>query len=222
MRRARHRGVSIVEFCFVMLVLTPLLLGTIEVGFMMILSLQTIQLARDAGHMYARGSDFSQPGNQTILTALGSDVGLSATAGAGSAVVILSTVTYVDQGLCAADGKVDGHGNPSGCTNYTQWVFTQRLTIGKSALRSSNFGSPVTTGANPVTIAANGSVSLNDQVTNAGDVATFNSIDPYQNNQGVVSGLPSGQVVYIAEAAAQGFSMPPFANNPTMYSFNLF
>jgi len=206
-----------------MMVLVPLLLGTIEVGLNLIMSLQTVEVARDAGHMFARGSDFSQPGYQTLLAGLGSNIGLSTTAGTGNAVVILSEVLYVDQGICASDGKVDAGGHPLGCTNYQQWVFALRLTIGNSALKSSIFGSPLTTGHTPVTIATNGTISLNDQVTNGGDVATFAvGINPYHNVAGVVSGLPSGQVIYISETAAKGFTMPPFASSPLMYSYNMF
>jgi hypothetical protein len=223
MRHKRLQGVSIVEFCFAMMVLVPLLLGTIGIGLNLVLDLQTIELARDAGHMYARGADFSQPGYQTELASIGSDVGLSTTAGSGSAVVILSQVLYVDVGICTSDGKVDKNGNPSGCTNYQQWVFTQRLVIGNSSLKSSIFGSPVVTGKTPVTIAADGDISLSDQVTNPGDVATFAvGINPYKDVSGVISGLPSGQTIYIAEAAAQGFSMPPIISSPALYSYNMF
>src|SRR4051794_23481701 len=93
-------GVAIAEFSFVMLVLVPLLLGTVVIGVNMVRSLQTVQLARDAGHMYARGVDFSQIGNKTILATIGTGTGLSTTAGAGSSVVILSTITYVDKAMC--------------------------------------------------------------------------------------------------------------------------
>jgi hypothetical protein len=223
MRHKSPRGVSIVEFCFAMLILVPLLLGTIGIGMNLILDLQTIELARDAGHMYARGADFSQPGYQTELATIGGNVGLSTTAGSGSAVVILSQVMYVDTGICSSDGKVDSHGNPLGCTNYQQWVFTQRIVIGNSSLKSSIFGSPVTTGKTPVTIASNGTISLSDQVTNAGDVASFSvGINPYKNVSGVISGLPSGQTIYISEVAAQGYSMPPIVSSPVMYSYNMF
>jgi hypothetical protein len=85
-------------------------------------------------------SDFSQPGNQTILANIGSTVGLSTTSGAGSADVILSALTYVDTTACAAAGAVDSSGNPSGCTNYGSWVFTQRLVIGNSSVRTSKAG----------------------------------------------------------------------------------
>src|SRR5271157_1627208 len=61
-RQARkgQKGSMFVEFVLVMaLVLVPLLLGTMVVGFNLIRSIQVNQVNRDAGHMYARGVDFS-------------------------------------------------------------------------------------------------------------------------------------------------------------------
>ena len=54
-----QRGGSSIEFAFIVLTLVPLLLGTGATGVNMIRTLQTAQLARDAGHMFARGVDFS-------------------------------------------------------------------------------------------------------------------------------------------------------------------
>lgn len=220
MRRKRALGVAIIEFSFALVVLLPLILGTFAVGLNLIRSLATVQLARDAGHMYARGTDFSQPGNQTILATVGSNVGLSTTAGSGTAVVILSTVTYVDKALCASAGKVDSSGNPSGCTNYQQWVFTQRITIGKSSIRSSIFGSPTGT---VVVNSTTGKISLSDQATNTGDVASFAvGINPYASVNGNVSGLPSGQVIYIAEAASSGFNLTPYVPSGIVDAYSMF
>jgi len=136
MQRNRTKGVAIVEFSFAIIILVPLLIGTTAIGLNLLRLLATVQLAHDAGHMYARGADLSQIGNQTVLATVGSNVGLSTTAGSGSAVVILSTLTYVDEALCASAGKVDAEGDPSGCTNYTHWVFTQRINIGKTSIRA--------------------------------------------------------------------------------------
>jgi hypothetical protein len=188
-----------------------------------VLDLQTVQLARDAGHMFANNVDFSQPGNLTILTNIGGGLGLSSTSGSGNAVVVLSSVKYVDKGVCAGFGLVDGSGNPSGCTNYQQWVFVQRLVIGNGSLHSSDLGSPITTGKTPVSLnATTGMVSpASQEATNAGDVAVFNGLNPF-----VVAGnldqLPSGQVIYVGEAAAKGFVMPPFASGALMYSYTMF
>jgi hypothetical protein len=224
MRNKSLRGVAILEFSFIMLVLVPLLLGTAVVGVNMVRSLQTIQLGRDAGHMYARGVDFSQAGNKTILASIGAGTGLSTTSGSGNAVVMLSSLLYVDKAICLSDGlAVDAGGNPIGCTNLGKWVFKQRLVIGKSSVHASNFGSPVVGGSTGVTIdATTGAISLDDQVKKTGDRATFSGVLPYSSVAGVVSGLPSGQVIYIAEAAAQGFNMAPILPSALHYSFNMF
>lgn len=223
MRRKNASGTSIIEFTFAMLVLVPLLLGVTAVGINMVLCLQTVQLARDAGHMFAKDVDFSLPGNLTILTTIGSGLGLSSTAGSGNAVVVLSSVKYVDKGVCSGFGLVDKSGNPSGCTNYQQWVFTQRLVIGNGSLHSSNLGSPITTGKTPVSLdSVTGMVSpASQEATNPGDVAVFTGLNPF-----VVAGsldqLPSGQVLFVGEAAAKGFVMPPFASGALMYSYTMF
>ena len=224
MKRRSKRGVAIVEFSFSMLLLVPLLIGTTATGLNLIRTLSTVQLARDAGHMHARGVDFSQPGNKTILATVGSSVNLSTTNGQGSAVVILSTIVYVDKAMCASAGKVDALGNPLGCTNYLKWVFSQRITIGQSAIRSSSFGSPVTTGANPVTVnSTTGNISLADQAANPGDVATFSvGINPYSTTNGTVSGLPSGEVIFVSEAASSGLALPPFVPSGLVYSYAMF
>jgi hypothetical protein len=214
----RRLGVSSLEFAFVILTLLPLLLGTGVVGINMIRTLQTIQLARDAGHMYARNVDFSQPGNQTILGNIGGTLGLSTTAGSGSAVVILSALTYVGKNLCTAVGAVDSNGNPSGCTNYTKWVFTQRLVIGNASIRQSNIGTPTGVPMNSVT----GKIVQRDFVLNAGAVAQFSGVNPYAVVNGAGQGLPSGQTLFVAEAGALGFSLPPFVPNAVTYSYGLF
>jgi hypothetical protein len=218
MKRDRARGVSAIEFAFSMLVMGPLVLGTGVMGINMIRALQVVQLARDAGHMYARGIDFSLPGNQTVLANLGSNVGLSTTSGQGNAVVIFSQLTYVDKNACAAVGAVDASGNPTAaCTNYTKWVFAERLSMGNTSVHTSNFGSP-----SGVTIGSDGKISASDQATKAGDQATFSGVNPYSVNNGVASGLPSGQVLYLAEASALGFNMAPFVGNAKMYEFGFF
>ena len=65
--RKRQKGSMLVEFVLVMaLVMVPLLLGTMVVGFNLIRSIQVNQINRDAGHMYARGVDFSSDTNGLI------------------------------------------------------------------------------------------------------------------------------------------------------------
>lgn len=223
MKRTKLQGVAIVEFSFVMLVLIPLLLGTIGFGLRLIQNLRTVQLSRDAGRMYARGLNFSQPGNKTILADLGSEIGLR-TDGTGNAVLILSTVTYVDKGLCQSAGKsLDPGGNPIDCNNWKTWVFTERVVVGNSAIRTSNLGSPLLTGPDRVYVDPDtGKYRLADQVDNVNDRATFVAGNPFVNMSGALNTLPSGQELYVTEAAVVGFRLPPFANGDMVYSYNVF
>src|SRR5688572_32382311 len=223
MKRKQLRGVSCIEFAFSMITLTPLLLGTGVVGVNMIRTLETIQLARDVGHMYARGVDFGQPGNKTIVATLGSTLGLTTSPASSKAVVILSKLVYIDQSACAAVGAVDGAGNPSGCGNYLKWVFSQRLVMGNPSVRSSNYGSPLTSGPTGVTVdPATGKISPNEYTIKAGAVANFSAMNPYSSVNGVAQGVPSGQSLYLAEAGAIGMNMAPFVSNAVTYSFSLF
>jgi len=222
MKNRKLRGVSSLEFAFGILVLAPLILGTGVIGVNMIKNLQTTQVARDIGHMYARGVNFGQPGNLTVVSNLGANLGLN-TSGGGNAVVILSAVTYVDDNLCGAVGAVDGSGIHLGsCTNYGYWVFQQRVTIGNPSVRSSNYGSPIVGAPVGVTMNADGTIPMSDYCKNAGARANFSGVNPYQIINGQAQGLPSGQLLYIAEAAATGFNMPPFVSNAVSYSWGIF
>jgi len=120
-------------------------------------------------------------------------------------------------------GDVDGDGNPtSACTNYGKWVFTQRLEIGNTAVRSSNYGSPLTSGPNGVTPnPTTGVISETQWVQQSGAVATFTGVNPYSSANGG-EGLPNGQYLYLAEAASTGFNMPPFVSNAVAYSWGFF
>ena len=215
MKRRNERGVAYIELGVAMGVLLPLTLGVISIGLNMHMQMQTVQLARDAGHMFARGIDFTLVGNQQVLVAIGGSLGLSTTAGSGTAVVMLSTVRYVDTAACKLAGKVDVNGNPSGCTNYQKWVFAQRLVIGNSTVHSSDLGTPPSN-----IITSNGTITIVNQATNTGDVATVTAFNPWNSTTGM--GIPSGTMIYISEASANGFRMSPYSTLTTTYAQNYF
>lgn len=224
MKRQEHnkRGVAIIEMTLSMLVMVPLLLGTAAIGLNLVRTHETIQLARDAGNMYARSSargiNFAQPGNKTILANIGSNLGLQTTPGQGTAVVILSALTYVDIPACSSQGLVSGGVPTAECTNYTKWVFTQRIVIGNSAVRTSILGTPTGVVIDPITC----KISPSDYIKKAGAVATFTGVNPYSVVNNVAQGLPSGQQLFIAEAGSLGFNMPPFVSNAVAYSWGMF
>ena len=232
MSRRRRSGTSYIEFAFALMFLVPLTLGVNAFGMNLLLAYQSCQLSRDAGHMYARQVNFALAGNQTILAKLGAGVGLSPTAGvsgsagAGKSVIVFTTVGYVDGAACGLGGLA---ANKTACPNLNSWVFKQRIVVGDSNLKLSNYGSPITSSGGPgkppaVTIDSSGDISTSDQLTNPNDVATFAAINPYTAATGstAASGLPSGQVIYIAEVAARGFVLPPYQSNPMQYVYNMF
>jgi hypothetical protein len=220
MRGKKSRGGSIVEFVLVITVLVPLFLGTGATGVNMIRTLQTVQLARDAGHMYGRGLDFSQVANQTVLYQVGSSLGLTSSSTSSTAVVILSNLVYVDSGQCTAAGLWNtGTNTSNGCTNYTYWVFTQRLVFGNTTLRTSNLGTPPSGDMNSTT-------GVIPAATYAKDSACRVSFDgvstnPYFSTSGVPD-LPSGQTLYVAEAGAKAWAIAPFNSAKSTYSIAFF
>jgi len=132
---AREHGTALVEFVVVFTILVPLLLGTIVIGLNLVRAIQVTEVCRDVGHMYAYGIDFSQNSNQDLATKKLAQ-GLNMTDTGGNGVIILSTVTYID------DCRGGGYTTQNGCPNYGLMVFTNRLTIGNPSLHASRFGSP--------------------------------------------------------------------------------
>ncbi len=126
----RRRGSTIVEFVLTTsLIFVPLLLGTAAIGLNLIRAIQVAQVNRDAGHMHARGIDFSAAGNRAMLLHLAQ--GLDITSDGGEGVIILSTILHVGEDEC-----------PSGCANLGHDVFTRRLIIGNAGIHTSRYGTP--------------------------------------------------------------------------------
>jgi Flp pilus assembly protein TadG len=192
MRASRNRhekGNAIIEFGLSMLILIPILFGTVSFGINLGNVLQSTQIARDMGHMYAQGVDFSLAQNQNIAVNLVQGLG-GMTTTAGNGVLVLSQVVEVYQADCAAAGFTVGQ-----CTNLGSRVFTNRIVIGNNGLRTSDFGTP--TG---VTISSKGNISGSDYLTKGTDVVSgfTDSVLPQAD----------GQVAYVVEAY---FSTPSLA-----------
>lgn len=132
LRPAGARGSAMVEMALMVSVAIPVLLGVATLGVRLGRTLGGLQATRDVAHMYALGADFSLPGTQAIARTLSRDFSLTSN---GTGVLMLSRVIKVYQIDCNAAGV-------PGCPNLNQNVFTQRLTIGNTSLRSSSFGTP--------------------------------------------------------------------------------
>jgi hypothetical protein len=121
-----------IELALALSLAFPLLLGVGAIGIRLGRTLQATQLTRDVAHMYAWGADFSLAGTQAVASKLSQDFNLT---GTGQAVLLFSTVYVVQQTDCTAAGV-----NP--CPNLNLAVFTQRVALGNTSLRTSQFGTP--------------------------------------------------------------------------------
>jgi hypothetical protein len=124
-----------VEFALCMSFLTPLLLGTYNVGMNLGRNLQVTQLARNAGHMYVRWVDFSQPSAQDIVVRMATGLNMARTS--GDVTVVLTKITVPAEADCTANGL-----SASACVNRDIPVIIHRIQFGHAALRSSTHGTP--------------------------------------------------------------------------------
>ncbi|MBV9294797.1 MAG: pilus assembly protein [Acidobacteriaceae bacterium] len=197
-RSTREGGSAIVEFVLaVSLFWVPLFLGTLVLGFNLIRAIQVTQVCRDAAHMYSYGVDFTETSYQTLLANLAAGLSLTVSGDSppfggttGSAVIILSTISYVDQTACTAGGYSN-----SACSNLNSTVFTRQIVIGNSALHSSAFGTPLASDLD-----SSGNVSSAGYLTHTGDKAS--NFSPQ-----VLSLTSSTQFAYVAEMWVQSSNM---------------
>jgi hypothetical protein len=188
----------------------------------MIRGLQVTQAARDMASMFCRGVNFSTgsgTSSNQILTEVTQDIGTVTSTGTG--VVIFSTLTYVGNSVCAALGPAyhDNSVPPqhtAACTNYGQFVFTQRYTVGNTSLRSSNFGAPA---AADLDSTKQYSIPTTKYVTNTNDVSTFNLLPAPQENG--TDGYQSGQPIYLVEAFFTGAGQIGYSSGGS-YAFAVF
>lgn len=211
-KRAR-RGSAGVEFALVTVVWVPLLVGLLTIGTTMIRAQATIQVARDCGHMYARGVDFSLAGSQALVVELGRDLGMKATGAdpPGDGIVILSSLMYILEPQCEAAGLYTGPVGArdySRCINLRRWVFTHRWTIGNTALRPSNYGTP-----DPAIVSASTGTIATYMTDTRARTSEFSLLPAPQAGQ---PGFQAGQTAYLVEAF---FLSPGWSGS---YSYSLF
>jgi len=219
-----------VEFALLTVVWVPLILGTLAVGVNLVRALQTTHVARDVGHMYALGVDFSQTANQSLAVRLGQEIGLKATGDStGDGVLILTTVTFVGRWACKAQGFADNATPPnvdtSRCVNYRHWVYVNRVKIGNTALRQSTIGDPPAGLMNSV-----GTITSDIYVANTTDRAdtflTFpdstNHLPSPADDGSTTDGYQAGQSVFLVEAFFRVADFPGFISNTGSYAYAIF
>jgi hypothetical protein len=199
MRPKREKGSSILEFALVgTFLLLPLVLGTATLGLSILESIHAVELNRDAAHMFARGVDFSQAANRSLLLELAN--GLDITDSGGQGVETVSTpykikfgrVTLGTPRVVEIDGLAGG-----------QAVCARRLVIGNAALRASNFATPAKF------TDSQGDVDITDPSAQAN---SFLNVLP----------MSAGDKAYVAETYFQGFNWLGLAPNTGMYTRSIF
>jgi Flp pilus assembly protein TadG len=178
--RGKRSGSAVVEFALAVSVLIPAYIWMVMLGVDLRRLLQTNQMCRDAGHMYARNVDFSQSMNKDFVIRLGKSMGMADNSGTG--VVILSKVVKAGTNTCSAV--------PS-CTNLDKLVVTERFVIGNAAVGVSKLGTPST-------IQSNGTILATDYLKKSSCIATNMpaSLSAYMSD---------GDTAYVAEAMFNSF-----------------
>ncbi len=201
--RKSERGNALIEFALAFALLMPLYVWMLVFGLDLRRMMQTGQVSRDAGHMYARGVDFSLAGNQEVLVRLAAGMNMTRTGGAG--VVILTRLLKVGEQDCA-----DGGISVGSCTNLGQPVVTQRIVVGNAGLKPSLVATP-----DGGLLQSDGSVIPSDYLTKPGVRAeSFNAI----------LNLAEGETAYVAEAWFESpvKDFPTLNNRGPLYARTIF
>jgi hypothetical protein len=199
----RERGAIMIEFVLVSsLFLVPLIIGTFTYGFALIRSSEAVQLTRDVGHMYSRGVDFSTQANQNLMaTSLAQGLNVVANNGnvtggtTGNGVVVLSTLIYLNSGVC------------NNCGGHV--VVMRRIVIGNNGLFTTLYGNP-----NPAIIDSSGDVGnyTNDASAQA---------DAFKN---LMPSIADQQIAYLAESyvTAPDLAVPGVFGGLATYQNSIF
>ena len=209
-RRRTQGGNTLVEFALCLAFLTPLLLGLFSIGMNLTRNMQVTQVSRSTGLMFVRQIDFSILQNQRLIVRLTEGLGMKLNTNYdpdsnGRGVVIVSQVTIPSDSDCTGAGLTLG-----ACTNRGVPVITYRYRFGNTTLRTSDFGQPSST-----LIAADGSVAVNDYLTNTALRAT---------NFGSVITLNADEIAYVTEVyfSSPDYDLPGWMSNTGVYSRSIY
>jgi Flp pilus assembly protein TadG len=213
----RRSGVAIVEFSLSVVVLVPLLLGTLVFGFRLIRSLQMEQIVRDLGHMYIRGVDFrpANPGPTLIAKTLAQSFDLTAT---GTSVVVLSKITLVRQSDCDAANPTRPVG--TACNNLNNPVFMEQMMVGNTSLRINGVSSAKSQYGSPP-LQADYTVTLADQANTPSAAA---GVTTGSRGFAALMTLKAGEFAYVTEMinATAELNIPGLSGSPQVYARSVF
>lgn len=201
--RSGNSGNALIEFALAFALLLPLYVWMLIYGLELRRLMQVVQVSRDAGHMYARGVDFSLTGNQELLVRLAAGMHMTRTGGAG--LVILTRILKVSSQDCT-----DGGVSLAGCSNLNQPVITQRIVVGNRGLATSRVGTP----PEPMLL-PDGSLRPADYLSQA--AARSPNFDAILN-------LAPGETAYVAESWFESpvKDFPVFNSRGVVYARTIF
>ena len=195
--------------------MTMLLLGTIGAGLGLVRNLEVIQLARDAGRLFAKQDkniQFQYQSTQDILVNIANDLGLVHTATGTTANCLglraPARRSYIFQKRPIWTAASCPSGATAACANYEHWVFEQFIVIGNTSVATSHFGNPAST----IISSTDGTITPANYMKNPSAIANISG----------VAALPSQGVLYMAEATGPGITVPGFWNSPKVYSYAIF
>src|SRR5580692_5821246 len=146
--KRRRKGSFFIEMAIVSWVLIYMLVGSFQMGMMLVRAIQAGEVCRNANVLEVRGIDLSQSTNQQLLLRTGPSLGIN-TAGSwtpsttGTGLVILSQVYDVGPLMC--NQGVTNYPTAT-CTNIGQYVISMRINIGNSTTYGpSVLGNPTST-----------------------------------------------------------------------------
>ena len=211
--RRRRKGSFLIEMALVSWVLLYMLIGSFQMGLMLVRAIQAGGLCRNGNVLMIRGIDLSQTQNQQLLLRTAPALGINQSgswlaSSTGAGVIILSQVYYVGPLECS-NGVANFDGTTSTCPNLGQYVIGMRLNIGNTAQGSSVVGNPSDTPG------SNGFLTASQICVDSGNVAaaSFSSILT----------LTSDQYTWVSEvyANSSAYNIFPWMKAPTIYMRNL-
>ena len=189
----------------------PLIYFMMTLGFRLTRSIEQVELVNDVSQMFARGIDFSQASNQTMLTGtLAADFAMQGNGGntvtggsSGPMAIVLSQYFYVN----SADPGCNG------CANRGQVVLERRIILGNNTLIGIQ-GTPASVGSIPAGAlnTTTGTCEQSDsylppdttcQYTNTQIQVSTGSFNTIMTNLPTNAGGNVGGTVYFAESYFQ-------------------
>ena len=210
-RKRRQKGSFLLEMALCSWVLLYMLVGSFQMGLMLIRAIQAGEVCRNGNVLEVRGVDLSQVNNQQLLLRTGPALGINASgswlpSATGTGLIVLSQVYDVGPLKCA-----NGISNypTNSCPNIGQYVISMRINIGNtSTYGPSVLGNPTST---PGT---NGVISDANICSVAGNIAASGTTS--------LVTLSQDQYTWVAEvfADSKNFNIFPWFQAPTIYMRN--